>query len=224
MIIAASHLDAVTFQICSQSFKIMPTAIFAVWLLGQMLTPMQWASLPVLALGVVFVTLNTSTPKAAGSTHHDLLLLGLGASALSGLSSAYAGAPFTMWHWVLPAALAPWTSKTVISSTKLLQGLTRTTFGLLDKGLVLYRKIEKAAGLNLNCGGVQAYTLRSTSRASRGRRCGSAICSSASMASRCPLRIASSRMAGVLLSSNLQLSRWVHLLNVVIEVQNNKRS
>ena len=42
VIVAASHLDAVTFQICSQSFKIMPTAFFAVWLLGQYLTPLQW--------------------------------------------------------------------------------------------------------------------------------------------------------------------------------------
>ena len=61
VIVAASHLDAVTFQICSQSFKIMPTALFAVWLLGQYLTPMQWASLPVLAVGVVLVTMNGST-------------------------------------------------------------------------------------------------------------------------------------------------------------------
>ena len=62
VIVAASHLDAVTFQICSQSFKIMPTAFFAVWLLGQYLTPLQWGSLPVLAVGVVFVTMNGSTP------------------------------------------------------------------------------------------------------------------------------------------------------------------
>ena len=61
VIVAASHLDAVTFQICSQSFKIMPTALFAVWLLGQYLTPMQWASLPVLAVGVVLVTMNGSS-------------------------------------------------------------------------------------------------------------------------------------------------------------------
>ena len=56
VIVAASHLDAVTFQICSQSFKIMPTALFAVWLLGQFLTPMQWASLPVLAVCTPFPT------------------------------------------------------------------------------------------------------------------------------------------------------------------------
>lgn len=91
VIVAASHLDAVTFQICSQSFKIMPTAVFAVWLLGQYLAPMQWASLPVLATGVVFVTLNGSTASKSGASDGDLLLLGLGASALSGLSSAYAG-------------------------------------------------------------------------------------------------------------------------------------
>ena len=69
VIVAASHLDAVTFQICSQSFKIMPTAFFAVWLLGQYLTPLQWGSLPVLAVGVVFVTMNGSTPAGAPLTH-----------------------------------------------------------------------------------------------------------------------------------------------------------
>ena len=92
MIIAATHLDAVTFQICSQSFKIMPTALFAVWLLDQYLSPMQWASLPVLAIGVVFVTMNTSNSAVPANRTSELdLLLGLGASALSGLSSAYAG-------------------------------------------------------------------------------------------------------------------------------------
>ena len=71
VIVAASHLDAVTFQICSQSFKIMPTALFAVWLLGQYLTPMQWASLPVLAIGVVLVTMNgsTGTPASISLCH-----------------------------------------------------------------------------------------------------------------------------------------------------------
>ncbi|KAL3144855.1 hypothetical protein ABBQ38_001958 [Trebouxia sp. C0009 RCD-2024] len=96
VIVAASHLDAVTFQICSQSFKIMPTALFAVWLLGQYLTPMQWASLPVLAVGVVLVTMNGSagTTSAAGTVKEGDWTLGLSASALSGLSSAYAGVYF----------------------------------------------------------------------------------------------------------------------------------
>lgn len=39
--IAATHLDAVAFQIFSQSFKLVPTALFAYWLLGQALEPMQ---------------------------------------------------------------------------------------------------------------------------------------------------------------------------------------
>jgi drug/metabolite transporter (DMT)-like permease len=67
VIVAASHLDAVTFQICSQSFKILPTAVFAVMLLGQHLTKMQWGSLPVLAVGVVLVTIN-GNPGAGPST------------------------------------------------------------------------------------------------------------------------------------------------------------
>lgn len=73
VIVAASHLDAVTFQICSQSFKIMPTAFFAVWLLGQYLTPLQWGSLPVLAVGVVFVTMNGSTPAGLPSSLNQSL-------------------------------------------------------------------------------------------------------------------------------------------------------
>ena len=107
VIVAASHLDAVTFQICAQSFKIVPTALFAVWLLGQALTPSQWASLPVLALGTVFVTLNGSTSSSPTSSSSSSsmsavtaaaapggLLIGLSASILSGLSSAFAGVYF----------------------------------------------------------------------------------------------------------------------------------
>ena len=41
LVVAATHLDAVAFQIFSQSFKLVPTALFAYWLLGQMLEPMQ---------------------------------------------------------------------------------------------------------------------------------------------------------------------------------------
>lgn len=53
LIIAATHLDAVAFQIFSQSFKLVPTAIFAHWLLGQKLDAMQWASIPVLTIGAL---------------------------------------------------------------------------------------------------------------------------------------------------------------------------
>lgn len=98
VIIAASHLDAVTFQIGSQSFKILPTALFAAWLLGQRLSAVQWASLPVLAAGVILITLNGSSPgpgaKNSGTQEDYNLVVGLSASAASGLSSAYAGVYF----------------------------------------------------------------------------------------------------------------------------------
>lgn len=90
VIVAASHLDAIMFQIFSQSFKIIPTAVFAVWLLGQHLTCMQWSSLPVLVVGVTLVTLNKSEGGVAGGNW----LLGMTASSFSGLSSAYAGVYF----------------------------------------------------------------------------------------------------------------------------------
>ena len=83
VIVAASHLDAVTFQICSQSFKIVPTALFAVWLLGQALTPSQWASLPVLALGTVFVTLNGSNASSGGSASAVTAAAALPAAAVA---------------------------------------------------------------------------------------------------------------------------------------------
>ena len=91
VIVAASHLDAIMFQIFSQSFKIIPTAIFAVWLLGQHLSCMQWSSLPVLVVGVTLVTLNKSTD---GGVAGGNWLLGMTASSFSGLSSAYAGVYF----------------------------------------------------------------------------------------------------------------------------------
>lgn len=56
VIVAATNLDVVAFQIFNQSFKLVPTAIFAYWLLGQRLEPVQWASIPVLAVGVILVS------------------------------------------------------------------------------------------------------------------------------------------------------------------------
>eukprot|EP00208_Stichococcus_sp_RCC1054_P005670 CAMPEP_0206138246 /NCGR_PEP_ID=MMETSP1473-20131121/3177_1 /ASSEMBLY_ACC=CAM_ASM_001109 /TAXON_ID=1461547 /ORGANISM="Stichococcus sp, Strain RCC1054" /LENGTH=460 /DNA_ID=CAMNT_0053531613 /DNA_START=554 /DNA_END=1936 /DNA_ORIENTATION=- len=98
VIVAASHLDAVTFQICSQAFKILPTAVFAALLLGQKLTGLQWASLPVLAAGIVFITLtgggNSPGSATALAGGHMDLFTGITASAFSGLSSAFAGVYF----------------------------------------------------------------------------------------------------------------------------------
>jgi UDP-sugar transporter A1/2/3 len=102
LVIAATHLDAVAFQIFSQSFKLVPTALFAYWLLGQMLEPMQWASIPVLAFGVILVTVNngggsakSAAAAAVSSSSHGLdYVAGMVACSISGLSSAYAGVYF----------------------------------------------------------------------------------------------------------------------------------
>ena len=108
LIVAATHLDAVAFQIFSQSFKLVPTALFAYWLLGQHLDPIQWASIPVLAAGVILVTINNGAAgggaaaaalaaKQAAGLEGGLLeglgwVVGMVACSVSGLSSAYAGA------------------------------------------------------------------------------------------------------------------------------------
>lgn len=56
----------------------------------------MYSGVKVLAAGVILVTLNTSQPAAnsRGSKEDYDLIVGLGASALSGLSSAYAGVYF----------------------------------------------------------------------------------------------------------------------------------
>lgn len=94
--------------------KLVPTALFAYLLLGQVLSPMQWSSLPVLVVGVVLVTLDANSGGGGGSTVNSTTSttnsttssssmpindettqwqqgFGLLACAISGLSSAYAG-------------------------------------------------------------------------------------------------------------------------------------
>mmetsp|Transcript_40393 Transcript_40393/g.114360 ORF Transcript_40393/g.114360 Transcript_40393/m.114360 type:complete len:470 (+) Transcript_40393:497-1906(+) len=91
VIVAATHLDVVTFQICSQ-MKVFPTAIFASALLGQHLSVTQWLSLPVLAGGVSLVTATgNSTSNSAAQTDWTL---GVAACLVSGISSAFAGVYF----------------------------------------------------------------------------------------------------------------------------------
>lgn len=96
LIWSATYLDAVTYQIFTQAFKLVPTAIFARVLLGQRLRPMQWASIPVLALGVIFITSNTA-PSSSSNVKTGLstmYFLAMAACSVSGLSSAYAGVYF----------------------------------------------------------------------------------------------------------------------------------
>lgn len=96
LIWSATYLDAVTYQIFTQAFKLIPTAVFARLLLGQKLTPMQWASMPVLAFGVVLITANnsSSTTVSSSSSASPMYFLAMAACSFSGLSSAYAGVYF----------------------------------------------------------------------------------------------------------------------------------
>lgn len=95
LVIAASNLDAVAFQIFSQSFKLVPTAVFAYLILGQSLTVQQWISIPVLSLGVVLVSTNgggKGAPPAVAAFPPPAALLGGGAAAALGGAGAGAAA------------------------------------------------------------------------------------------------------------------------------------
>ena len=66
--IAISNLDSVTFQVTYQ-FKILPTAIFSVLILGRSLSARQWVSLAFLMVGVAVVQIPASNPAAIPSEH-----------------------------------------------------------------------------------------------------------------------------------------------------------
>ncbi|CAJ1987983.1 UDP-galactose transporter / LPG5B [Leishmania donovani] len=121
--IGLSNLDAVTFQVWSQT-KLLSTAVFSVWLLGRKLSPRQWLSLVALTAGVLGAQLGapragtemlpTAAPHLlhgtttvpgldragelrAGDDHDEPqgnALIGIAACVLSGLSSSYASVYF----------------------------------------------------------------------------------------------------------------------------------
>lgn len=62
--IALSNLDSATYQVTCQ-LKILPTAIFSVFLLNRSLSLRKWASLALLMLGVAIVQLPVSDPAIA---------------------------------------------------------------------------------------------------------------------------------------------------------------
>ena len=69
--IAISNLDAATLQVTYQ-FKILPTALFSVLILGRSLSGRKWAALGLLMLGVAIVQIpvaTTSTLSPLGDTH-----------------------------------------------------------------------------------------------------------------------------------------------------------
>jgi len=101
LIWSATYLDAVTYQIFNQAFKLIPTAVFARVLLGQKLKPIQWLSIPVLAFGVILITVNTNAAASSASKAGvDSAVrplewyMAMVACSMAGLSSAFAGVYF----------------------------------------------------------------------------------------------------------------------------------
>jgi solute carrier family 35 (UDP-sugar transporter), member A1/2/3 len=112
--VALSHLDAMTFQVLSQT-KLLSAAVFSVWLLDRRLNRWQWVSLVLLTLGVYFsqqsaqresfTRVSTTTPPHSADLQQQSMapqqqlrtqnfLLGSIACIISGLSSSFAGVYF----------------------------------------------------------------------------------------------------------------------------------
>ncbi|KIV77282.1 hypothetical protein PV11_09093 [Exophiala sideris] len=90
--VAASNLDAATFQVTYQC-KILTTALFAVLMLGQTLSPKKWLSLVILTAGVACVQIPT-TGGATTTTQEGNYTLGIIAVAIACLCSGFAGVYF----------------------------------------------------------------------------------------------------------------------------------
>lgn len=88
--VAASNLDAATFQVTYQC-KILTTALFAVLLLRQSLSGLKWLSLLLLTIGVAFVQIPSSTSTNA---HQGSYALGILAVAIACICSGFAGVYF----------------------------------------------------------------------------------------------------------------------------------
>ena len=89
--VAASNLDAATFQVTYQC-KILTTALFAVILLGQSLTLVKWLSLLILTAGVGFVQIPSSTANMRQTEGN--YFVGILAVAVACLCSGFAGVYF----------------------------------------------------------------------------------------------------------------------------------
>ncbi|EXJ77997.1 hypothetical protein A1O3_09156 [Capronia epimyces CBS 606.96] len=89
--VAASNLDAATFQVTYQC-KILTTALFAVVMLGQSLSPRKWLALVILTAGVGCVQIPSSTtPLHARQGNY---LLGISAVTIACVCSGFAGVYF----------------------------------------------------------------------------------------------------------------------------------
>ncbi|RNF09876.1 UDP-galactose transporter [Trypanosoma rangeli] len=107
--IGLSNLDAVSFQVWSQT-KLVSAAAFSVILLKRRLSMMQWLSLFVLIFGVLLTQLQGAEMSARASLptveHPQRPLLGVVSCVLSGLSSSYAGVYFEKVVKTTPPSLA----------------------------------------------------------------------------------------------------------------------
>ncbi|KAK5946658.1 hypothetical protein PMZ80_000801 [Knufia obscura] len=97
--IAASHLDAATYQVAYQG-KLITTAILAVIIVGQKLILIKWFSIVTLALGIACISLSTdatstsSGPARAASDLQGNRNIGLLAVGVSCILSSLAGISF----------------------------------------------------------------------------------------------------------------------------------
>ena len=85
---ALSHLDAATFQVGYQ-LKILTTAVFSVFMLGRVLSRLQWLSLVLLTVGVSLAQLASDENRHAKSNTTAGFVAVLIASVLSGFAGVY---------------------------------------------------------------------------------------------------------------------------------------
>jgi UDP-galactose transporter len=90
--VAASNLDAATFQVTYQC-KILTTALFAVLMLGQTLSGKKWLALFVLTAGVACVQIPSSSTTAT-TQEEGSYTVGMIAVAIACLCSGFAGVYF----------------------------------------------------------------------------------------------------------------------------------
>lgn len=104
--LALSNLDAATYQVCYQ-LKILTTAIFSALLLQRKFSPLKWASLVILTVGVAIVQVSGSGDKhakeVADKGHRFIGLIAvLCAAGTSGFAGVYfekilKGSQTTLW-------------------------------------------------------------------------------------------------------------------------------
>nr|CAG4642635.1 EOG090X098P [Evadne anonyx] len=93
--VAASHLDAATYQVTYQ-LKILTTALFTVAILRRQLKANQWGALLILLAGVAMVQLAQTEPAKASASHgpEQIRLVGFSAALAACFLSGFAGIYF----------------------------------------------------------------------------------------------------------------------------------